>query len=269
MVPVQAKSATQSGVTVRMLAQGPLPELVGNKVFVDVLEFRQVPGAVFGPRPHLAGILYTLHGMATISSPGAAPRSAGPGEAVFLPEAVHTNDNAEGRVANGALAVGLIVVVILLCATTWLRGARRRAIIPALSLLLIAGGALALSGWTSNDWYFIAVRPEKQRTQPMPRPDGRVTISSPDLDPVPAAPYTETLSAITVPPGVRYDALDMTGPETIIVVNGSAAIHVADETRQLATGQATFAQAGQKVSIVNAGSDTLQVIAFALTSQSQ
>jgi mannose-6-phosphate isomerase-like protein (cupin superfamily) len=128
---------------------------------------------------------------------------------------------------------------------------------------------LALSGGTSNHWYFIAVRDEPQRTDPMPRPDGRVTFSSPDLDPVPAAPYTETLSAITVPPGVRYDALDMTGPETIIVVNGSAAIHVADETRQLATGQATFAQAGQKVSIVNAGSDTLQVIAFALTSQSQ
>jgi quercetin dioxygenase-like cupin family protein len=268
MMPVEATAPAHSVVTVRTLAQGPVQNLPADQVFVDVLEFRQVPGAVFGPRRHLPGIVFTRHGVATISFPGAAARLVSPGDAVFLPKGVNTNDNAQGRIGAAAIALGLIVVVIILCAATWLRGGRRRAIIAALSLLLIAGGALALSGAMSNDWYFIAVRDEPQRTDPMPRPDGKVTFSSPDLDPVPAAPYTETLTAITVPPGARYDALDVSGPETIIVLEGSAALHVGDEDRQLDAGHATFAQAGQKVVIVNPGSDTLQVLAFAVTTQS-
>jgi quercetin dioxygenase-like cupin family protein len=265
----QAKSSASAAAAVRTLAQGPVQQLPGDKVFVDILDFRQTPGAAFGPHAHLPGIVYTLHGIATISFPGAAARSVGQGEAVFLPAlVVHTHDNAEGQVGAGALAAGLILVVIILCAVTWLRGGRRRAIVAMLSLLLIGGGALALIGGRSNDWYFIAVRPEGARSDPMPRPDGRVTFSSPDLDPVPAAPYTETLTAITVPPGARYDALDVSGPETIIVLEGSAALHVGDEDRQLDAGHATFAQAGQKVVIVNPGSDTLQVLAFAVTTQS-
>lgn len=269
VVPVSAKSSTQSDVTVRMLAQGPVQQLPADVVFVDVLEFHQVPGAAFGPHRHLPGIVYTLHGTATISFPGAAQRAVGPGDAVFLPgRVVHTHDNAEARGGARAIAVGLILLVIVLVAATWLRGGRRRAIIAGLSLLLIAGGALALSGGTSNDWYFIAVRDEPQRTDPMPRPDGRVTFSSPDLDPVPAAPYSETLRAITVPPSARYDALDVSGPETIIVLEGTATLHIGDETRHVESGHATFAQAGQKVAIVNPGSDTLQVIAFSVTSQS-
>src|ERR1700730_13679686 len=75
---------------------------------------------------------------------------------------------------------------------------------------------LVLTGATSNDWYFIAVRPISHRSSPMIRPDGRVTFVSPDLDPVPAGPYIETLSAITVPPGARYDAPNVSGPETLI-----------------------------------------------------
>src|SRR5207245_8116168 len=112
--------------------------------------------------------------------------------------------------------VGLIVAVILVCAAAWLRGGLRSVIVAVLSLLLVVGGALPLLGATSNDYYFIAVRPESQRGLPMPRPEGRVIFTSPDVDPVPAAPYIETMNAIAVPPGARYDGLDMTGAETII-----------------------------------------------------
>lgn len=264
----QAKSSASAATAVQPLAQGPVQQMPGDRVYVDILDFRQTPGAAFGPHAHLPGIVYTLHGIATISFPGAAARSVGQSEAVFLPAlVVHTHDNAEGRVGAGALAAGLMLLVILLCAVTWLRRDRRRAIIAVLSVLLIAGGALALIGPRSNDWYFIAVRPEATRSDPMPRPDGRVTFSSPDLDPLPAAPYTETLTAITVPPSARYDGLDVSGPETIIVLRGTAALHVGDETRRVESGHATLAQAGQGVAIVNPGSDTLQVIAFAITSQ--
>jgi|GEM_PF-4362179 len=83
-----------------------------------------------------------------------------------------------------------------------------------------------MTGATSNDYYFITVRSESERSRPMPVPYGRVTFSSPDVNPVPVAPNVETLSAITVPPGARYDAPEVPGPEMIIVVTGSASVLV-------------------------------------------
>jgi quercetin dioxygenase-like cupin family protein len=264
-----AKTATVSTPTVQTLAQSPAGELPGPKVFVAVLEFSQVPGAACGPTCWLPGFVYTLHGVVTTSSPGAAMRSVGQGEAAFTPAvAEHTNDKVEGRIGAGALGAGLIVIVILLCAATWFRGGRRRAIIAVLSLLLIAGSVLVLSGATSNDWYFVAVRPESQFSQPMPRPDGRVIYASPDVNPVLGGPYLETLSSITVPPDARYDAPDVTGPETIMVVEGTASVHVGAEIRQVSRGQATLSQAGQNLAIVNSGSGSLRLLDFVLTPSS-
>jgi hypothetical protein len=262
----QAKDSTPAGITVVTLAQAPVQELPAGKVFVGILNYRQVPGAACGPACGLDGFVYTLHGVATISLPGGAVRSVGPGSAAFTPAlAGHTNDRVVGRVGAGAIAIGLIVVVILLCAATWLRGGLRRAIIPLLSLLLIAGGALVLSGGTSNEWYFVAVRSDSEFNTPMPDPDGRVAFASQDVDPVPAAPYIETLSAITVPPGGRYDAPQVNGPQTIMVLEGTAAVHVDNETLQLGSGHGSLAQAGKSLAIANPGSDTLQVLDFAVT----
>jgi quercetin dioxygenase-like cupin family protein len=264
---VHATSSTLSGVTVQELAQGQLNNLPAARVYVNILEFRQLPGATYGPHGHVPVFAYTLHGIATISSTSAPTRSVGPGDAAFIPALVPaiTQNNVDGRIVAGAIAVGLIVVVILLCIATWLQDRLRRVIIAVLSLSLIAGGALVMTGATSNDYYFIAVRSESERSRPMPVPYGRVTFSSPDVNPVPVAPYVETLSAITVPPGARYDAPDVPGPEMIIVVTGSASVHVDNQTRQLAGGGAAFTQAGGTLAIVNPGSDTLQVLRFAVT----
>lgn len=259
-----AQNATVSSVNVRTLAQAPVQQLPA-KPFATILEWSQVPGVACGQPCQLPGFVYTLHGVATITSPGAAARSVGPGDAAFTPAlTVHTNGEVARRVGAVAVAVGLIVIVILLCAGTWLRWGLRRAIIPLLSLLLIVGGVLVVRGAASNDWYFFAVRPGFQRSLPMPRPDGWVIFGSPAVDPVPAAPYVETLSTIAVPPGARYDGPNVSGPETLIVVNGTASVHVRSETRQLAVGQATFAQAGDTFAIFNAGSNTLQVLDFAV-----
>jgi quercetin dioxygenase-like cupin family protein len=263
---VHAKNSTVAGVTVQTLARGPVNNLPASRVYIDILEFRQVPGAAYGPHNHVPLFVYSLHGIATVSFPGGAAQSVAPGDADFFPAVgALTNENVGGRVGAGAIAVGLIVVVILLCAATSLRGGLRRAILAVLSVSLIAGGAVVLTGATANDWYLIAVRSVSQRSQPMPRPDGRVTFSSPDVIPVPAAPYIETLSAITVPSGARYDARDLPGPETLIVVKGTATINVGDGRQQLSGGDATFAQAGAALAIVNPGSDTLQVLGFAVT----
>jgi quercetin dioxygenase-like cupin family protein len=260
---VDAKSSAFSDVTVKTLAQGQVKALPAGKIFINFLEFSQLPGADFGPPARLAATVYTLHGTSTISFPGAASVAVGPGEAAFVPVlAGHTVQNLEGRIGAGAIAGGLIVLVIVLCTATWMRGRARAVTIAMLSLLLIGGGALPLIGATSNDYYLIAVRPEAQRQQPMPRPDGRVAYSSPDVDPVPAGPYVETLSAITVPTGAIYDAPSAPGPEMIIVTEGSAAVHIGDQTTQLSGSGAAFAQAGQTVAIGNQGSGTLKLLEF-------
>jgi quercetin dioxygenase-like cupin family protein len=263
---VHATSSTLSGVTVQKLAQGQLNNLPSTKVYINILEFRQLPGAVYGPHGHVPVFVYTLHGTATISSPSAPTRSVSPGDAAFIPalEPAITQNNVDGRIVAGAIAVGLILVTILLCAATWLRGGFRRVIIAVLSLSLVAGGALVLTGATANDYYFIALRSTSERPRPMPVPYGRVAYSSPDVNPVPAGPYTETLSAITVPSDARYDARDVLGPEMIVVIAGSASVQVGGETQQRGRGGAAFAQTGTALMIVNPGTDPLQVLRFAV-----
>ncbi len=260
----QAKATTLSSATVSTLAQGPVKSLPPGKVYLSILEFSQQPGADFGPHAHQASIVYTFRGIDTISFRGASAQSVGPGEAAFIPGlVVHTHENLDGRIGTGALAVGLILVVILLCAATWLRGGRRRIAVVVLSALLIVGGALPLTRATANDYYLFAVRPEVQRTGPMPRPDAQVIYASTDVDPVPTAPYVETLSAITVPAGGTYDAPTAPGPEIIIVTYGSAAVHIGDQTTQLSGGSgAAFAQTGQTVAFGNQGSGTLKLLEF-------
>jgi hypothetical protein len=264
---LHAKSSVFSAVTVKALAEGPVAALPAGKIFINILEFRQLPSADFAPPAHLPATVYTLRGNSTISFPGAASQAVGSGEAAFLPMlAGHTIQNLDGRIGAGAIAAGLIVVVIMLCAATWLRGGLRRITIAAFSVLLIAGGALPLTGATSNDYYLIAVRPDAQRTLPMPRPDGRVAYTSPDVDPVPAGPYVEALSAIAVPAGARYDTPVMPGPQMIVVVGGNATIQLGNQTTPVGTGGGAFAQMGQTLTIVNSGADPLQVLDFAVTS---
>jgi hypothetical protein len=262
-----AENSTASTVTVRTLAQGTVQKLPAGKIYVNILEFRQVPSTTFTLNPRATGMEYTLHGIATVASPGAGVRPVGAGSGAFLPSlAVQTVSNVDGRVGAAAIATGLIILVVLLAAATWVGGRLRPLIAALLSLLLIAGGAFVLGGGTSNDWYLIVVRSTQIRSgTPMPVPYGKVGYSSPDMDPAPVAPSTETLSSISVPAGGRYDAVDPAGPEMIVVVDGTAALHDAGGIRQLGAGAGAFAQAGNKLSIVNSGTDTLQVVDFAVS----
>lgn len=262
-----AENSTASIVTVRTLAHGSVKKLPAGKIFVNILEFHQVPSTTFTLGPRATGMEYTVHGIATVAASGAAVRSVGAGGGAFLPSlAVQTISNVDGRVGAAAIAASLIILVILLSAATWAGGRLRPLIAALLSLLLIAGGAFVLGGGTSNDWYLIVVRSVQIRTgTPMPVPYGKVAYSSPDMDPAPVAPSTETLSSIAVPAGGRYDAVDMGGPEMIIVVDGTAALHVGGGIQQLGAGGAAFAQAGNTLSIVNPGSDTLSVVDFAVS----
>jgi quercetin dioxygenase-like cupin family protein len=261
----QTNSSTTTAVTVEKLAQGPVKVLPAGGNFFSILEFRQLPGADYGPHAHVPAIIYTLHGIASFSFPGASTRSVSAGDAAFFPAgAVYSHENLDGRVGAGAIALGLIVVVVLLCAATWLRGGRRRVVIALLLLVLIVGGALPLIGATSNDYYLISVRPDTQHDLPMPRPDGHNIYASPDFHPVPA-PFVVTLTAITVPAGAHYDAPNLTGPQLIIAVEGTAAVHVGDQTQQVGGGGEAFVQTGQVLAIGNQSNGRLKVLDFAIT----
>ena len=255
--------AVDSGVTVRTLTQGPVKSLPPGRIFVNILEFRQVPGADFGPHPHLPAIVYALRGTSTITFPAAPTVSVGAGQAAFIPAgSPMTQKNVDGRLGAITIAGGLIVLVILVCAATYMRGRSRRIVIAAVSLLAIGVGTLPLVGATSNDYYFIAVRPAAQNLLAMPRPDGHVFYTSPDVDPVPVGPYVESLSAIGLGAGARYEPAAAAGPQMIIVMEGTATVHVGDQTSHLGAGDGSFAQAGQTVAITNSTGQHLQMIDF-------
>ena len=263
----QATGAASAGVSVKVLARGQVKAFPAGKVFDSVLEFRQNPGGDFGPHAHVPGIVYTLHGTDTISYAAGPQVAVGEGQAAFIPALVtHTHLNPDGRLGAGAIAIGLVVLAILLCAATLLRGAQRSIVVAGLSVLLIVGGALPVLGATSNDYYLFAVRSPTEHDRPMPRPDGRVEFLGPDLNPVPPGPYVETLSAITIPAGANYDEPAVQGPQIVVVLQGNATVHVADETSQLGVQGATMAQEGQTIKIVDSGTDPLQVLDYAVAS---
>ena len=257
--------AVDSGVTVKMLTQGQVKALPPGKIFINILEFRQVPGADFGPHAHIPAVLYTLRGTSTITFPAAPTLSVGAGQAAFIPAgAAMTQKNLDGRVGAITIAGGLIVLVILLCAATFMRGGTRRITIAVLSLLAIGGGLLPLVGATSNDYYFIAVRPDAQHVLAMPRPDGHVLYTSPDLDPVAAGPYIYSLNTIELGAGVHYNPAVAPGPHMIIVMEGAGTVQVASQTLHLGTGDGAFAQAGQALAVTNESSQKLRMIEFAV-----
>lgn len=262
-----ATSTAPTSVSVKVLAQGPAKALPAGKVFDSILEFRQNPGADFGPHAHVPAIVYMLRGNSSISYTGGPHVAVGQGQAAFIPALVsHTHQNPDGRLGAGTIAVGLIALTILLCAATLLRGPRRSIVVAGLLVLLIVGGALPVLGATSNDYYLFAIRSPVEHDRPMPRPDGRVEYLSPDLNPVPPGPYVETLSSITVPAGATYDAPVVRGPQIVVVLQGNAKVQVGDQTYQLSVQGATMAQADQTLRIVNSGADPLQVLDFAVAS---
>jgi quercetin dioxygenase-like cupin family protein len=260
---VHAVDLPRSRAAVRTLAQGPVKTLPLGKIFVNILEFKQVPGGDFGPHSHIPTVVYTLRGTATITFPAAPTVSVGAGQAAFIPAgAAETQKNADGRLGAVTIAAGLIVLVILLCAATFIRGGSRLIAIAVLSVVAIGGGILPLVGATSNDYYVIAVRPDAQHVLAMPRPDGHVFYTSPDVDPVPPGPYIESLSAIEVGAGAQYEPTVSPGPQMIIVMEGTAMVQVGEQTWRLGAGDGTFAQAGQILTITNPGSQDLRMIDF-------
>ena len=79
---------------------------------------------------------------------------------------------------------------------------------------------------------------------------------------MPAGPYIESLNAISLGAGARYEPAVAPGPQMIIVMDGIATVQVGDQTSRLDAGNGTFAQAGQTLAITNSGGQDLRMIDF-------
>jgi quercetin dioxygenase-like cupin family protein len=253
------------GAQRRVLATGPAKALPEGAAFVSVIELPQAPGARLGPHAHVPGFAYVLRGKETIAFPGQPTLEVEAGQAGFMGGlAIHTHEN-KNRLAAAGLAVGLLAIGLALVIVCLARVSARRAILAALSGLLIVAGAVALWDPWVNDWFFIGVRPAAARGGVMPLPDASRIYESPDLAGLSPGPYTESLQILTVPGGSQMTVGQEPGPETFVVLEGQAAIQVnGDAPISLGVSESTLAQEGASVQISNAGDETLFLLSFSV-----
>jgi quercetin dioxygenase-like cupin family protein len=254
-----------AGAESRVLATGPAKALPDGPVFMSVIELPQAPGARLGPHAHVPGFAYVLRGRETISFPGQPTQGLEAGQGGFMGAlSIHSHENRT-RVPAAALAAGLLVIGVALSAISFTRIATRRAVMAALTGLLIVAGAVALWDPWANDWYFIGVRPEAARGSVMPLPNASRVYESPDLQGLSAGPYTETMRIITVPAGGQTTVQREPGSEMFLVLSGQGAIQVnADTPISLGTSQAALAQQGASVRISNSGEEALSLLSFSV-----
>lgn len=249
------------------LAQGPVAVPPGGS-FVSVVEFPQPPGAKLGPHGHFPGFVYVLGGEASIVEEGTT-RTLNPGEGDFIAAlAVHTHENADNRLPAGALAGGLVLVVVILVLAA--RSPRTRVVLlPVLLAALIAGGAIALWDPWKNDWFFLSVRPESTRGAPMPIPSAKDTYASAPLSNVPPGPYVASLATTTVDPHGQMALSKAAGPIAFLVLDGSADVTIDNGgPARLDDREGTLVQAGETLRIVNPSGTVLRLLRFGLTPKS-
>lgn len=250
----------------RPLAEGPVMALLPGGSFLSIVSLPQPPGASFGPHGHVPGFVYALTDNVTVTDDDFTLELK-EGEAHFTPAlAVHTHKNSDNRVPAGGLAIGLVVAAAVLLLVGGSRGAPG-ALVPGLLVVIIAGGALALWNPWKNDWFFYGIRPESARGAVMPLPGASRTYESPTFSNVPAGPYVESLTTITLDPrGEMESAEAAPGPVVFLVTDGAAEVTVEnDEPVRLDNHEATLVQAGDTYRVVNPGGDDLRLLRFALT----
>jgi hypothetical protein len=257
---------TFTGATIRVLSTGQAKALPTGSRFVSVIELPQLPGASLGPHGHIPGFAYVLRGEETIDFPGESAMRLGSGQAGFMSAlAVHSHENRQGRLPAGLLALGLLGLGVGLVLTSVVRWPRKRSAVVGLTVLALAGGALALWNPWANDWFFIGVRPASARGGVMPLPNASRTYESPDLEGLSEGPYVETLEVITIRAGGRAAVSAEPGAETLLVLKGKASIEI-DGGQPISLGlhQAAMAQQGAAVTLSNPGAGELDVLSFSV-----
>jgi hypothetical protein len=251
----------------RVLATGTARALPPGNDFMSVIELPQAAGATLGPHGHIPGFAYVLGGEEAIAFAGGPTNRIGEGQGGFMGAlAVHSHENRRGQLPAGMLSVGLLVLGLGLVLTGATRWPGRRTTVATLTVLLIAGGALALWNPWANDWYFIGVRPASTRRGVMPLPNATRVYESADLRGHSPGPYTEKLEVITVPAGSRWTVPREPGAEMLLALNGGARVQInGGQPILLGPHQAAMAQQGEAVSLSNPGKSMLDVLSFSVT----
>jgi quercetin dioxygenase-like cupin family protein len=258
-----ATAKTATDVQTQILAEGPAEALPEGPTFVSVIELRQAPGATLGPHAHVPGFAYVLEGREAITFQDRSTISLGSEEGGFMGALeVHSHENRQDRTLAGSLALGLIVLGVTMSVASLARIASSRAVIAGMGGLIVAGAVALWNPW-SNDWYFIAVRPEASRGGVMPLPDSSRTYESPVLEGLAPGPYTEQLRLITVSSGEVFTVESAPGPEMFLVLNGQAEARFDDDSPvSLDASGAALAQPGASVELSNPTAGTLEVLSF-------
>jgi hypothetical protein len=255
-----------TGASTHILGTGNVPMLPPGNDFVSVLELGQAAGATLGPHAGHTGFAYGIRGQEIIALAGGPTLRIEPGQAGFIGGVVHTHENRQGGLPAVLLAVGLLGLGLGLVLTGYTRWSGKRTTVSILSVLLLAGGALALGNPGANGWIFIGVRPESGRGSVMPLPDATRVYESPDLQSLSPGPYVETLEVITVAPGSRAAVSREPGAELLLVLVGGARVQLdGAQPIELGVHQAALAQEGAMVTLSNSGAGELTLLSFRVT----
>ncbi|HCP62249.1 MAG TPA: hypothetical protein DIU14_07260 [Actinobacteria bacterium] len=255
-----------TGASTHVLGTGKVPILPPGNDFVSVLELSQAAGATLGPHAGHTGFAYGLRGQEIIALAGGPTLRIEPGQAGFIGGVVHTHANRQGRLPAVLLAVGLLGLGLGLVLTGSTRWSGKRTTVSVLTVLLLAGGALALGNPGANEWIFIGVRPESARGSVMPLPNATRAYESPDLRSLSPGPYVETLEVITVAPGSRAAVSREPGAELLLVLVGGARVQLdGAQPIRLGVHQAALAQEGAMVTLSNSGAGKLTLLSFRVT----
>jgi hypothetical protein len=253
--------ATSAAAASRTLASGPVAGLPEGQVFISVFRLPQAAGASLGPHAHVPGFACSIRGVETIAFADAPSARVSPGGAGFMgAQQVHTHLNGEDRLPAGAVAVGIVALVALVAGVRQL--ASRDRILPLVLIGLIALSGVAVWNPWSNDWLFISIRPASARGGPMPLPTASRVFESADLVGLPAGPYTESMSDVTVASGTAL-SIEETGAGVIVVLDGQARLEPSGgATTLLGVQQATLLQPGS-LTVLNAeGGHTVRLLRF-------
>jgi hypothetical protein len=255
-----------TGASTHVLGTGKVPMLPPGNDFVSVIELAQAAGATLGPHAGHTGFAYGLRGQEIVDLAGAPTLRIEPGQAGFIGGQVHTHENRQGGLPAVLIAVGLLVLGLGLVLTRSTRWFGKRTTFSVLTVLLLAGGALALGNPGANEWIFIGVRPESARGGVMPLPDATRIYESPNLRNLSPGPYVETLEVITVAPGNRATVSREPGADVLLVLAGGARVQLdGAQPIQLGVHQAALAQEGSMVTLSNSGAGQLTLLSFRVT----
>jgi quercetin dioxygenase-like cupin family protein len=268
VVRLNALPASQSVTTTQTLATEQVKAMPVGLDFFSIIELSQAPGATLGPHAHpYSGFAFSLKGVATIAFVGGQTTQVAPGDVGFIGlQAAHSHENANDRLPSAVLALLIVALAAVVC-LIWLRSNRRDGrLFPIALVLLIAVGALGTANPWSNDWLFLSVRGVSGRGASMPLPTSSRTYESPNIGPLVAGPYTETIDEITVAPGGSAADVGSVEDAVLIVLDGHVAVQPAGGSSiQLGVHGSTVLQPGTSVQVTNAGDQPAHLLEFAIT----